>query len=312
MAFYLLQSVLSATVEGKEWSDHDIEHMINVILRTTALGVVIYFALLRPLYLRRKPNNSEFHAAQTRNQLETDTTTRNVPRHLDNPNASFTASSSNSARLVDGIMPYSYMASLRRADAKSLAAGSKLLRSLSIASQTTSIANKIGATVVVALQPSDIIGPRARLVIQFLHSLGLVTNLFVILSIDDNLPQEVLHVNDSSITSQEEDNLVNNKSAQCSQEKMSVECYASNLRSKLYEENKMNSIDETIIPRHRVVFSSSVAGRIAFVRQLCPELVIDFDISAKEQLKRFGFNILLYNHANVPYRDVGDFLPGSD
>lgn len=50
-----------------------------------------------------------------------------------------------------------------------------------------------------------------------------------------------------------------------------------------------------ILPDHRVTASSSVTGRVAFVRQLQRiELVLDFDVEVKESLSRFGHRVIVY------------------
>ncbi|KAL3776537.1 hypothetical protein ACHAW5_005530 [Stephanodiscus triporus] len=52
-------------------------------------------------------------------------------------------------------------------------------------------------------------------------------------------------------------------------------------------------LDARVLPRHRIAFSNTSRGRVAFVRQLHgTELVIDHD-GAKE-LERFGFRVLVY------------------
>lgn len=55
-------------------------------------------------------------------------------------------------------------------------------------------------------------------------------------------------------------------------------------------------LDEEVLPDHRIVASTTAAGRIAFVRQLSrAEIILDFDSDVKTQLKRFGFRVFNYN-----------------
>jgi hypothetical protein len=50
-----------------------------------------------------------------------------------------------------------------------------------------------------------------------------------------------------------------------------------------------------VLPRHRIVGAQTIAGRIAFVRQLGRvEFVLDRDEDMRTQLGRFGFRVLVY------------------
>jgi hypothetical protein len=50
-----------------------------------------------------------------------------------------------------------------------------------------------------------------------------------------------------------------------------------------------------VLPDHRVTASSSVTGRVAFVRQLQRiELVLDYDEQVRDNLTRFGHRVILY------------------
>ena len=55
-------------------------------------------------------------------------------------------------------------------------------------------------------------------------------------------------------------------------------------------------LNEQIIPKHRIVFTSTSKGRVAFVRQLHgTELVVDYDEgNVTKELERFGFRVLVY------------------
>jgi len=57
---------------------------------------------------------------------------------------------------------------------------------------------------------------------------------------------------------------------------------------------RKSGLSEQIIPNHRIIASQTIAGRVAFVRQLRPEVVIDFDEEVRKQLIRFGFRVLLH------------------
>ena len=55
------------------------------------------------------------------------------------------------------------------------------------------------------------------------------------------------------------------------------------------------SIPKDLLPRHRILCTSSMIGRIAIVRQLRPDLVVDFDPEIQKQLTRFGFSVHIYD-----------------
>lgn len=62
-----------------------------------------------------------------------------------------------------------------------------------------------------------------------------------------------------------------------------------------------------VLPSHRIVGTTSVGGRVAFVRQLPkrPEFVLEYDGEVKGQLTRFGFAVLSYER-----RDGGGGVSG--
>lgn len=58
----------------------------------------------------------------------------------------------------------------------------------------------------------------------------------------------------------------------------------------------LNSVPSNVLPKHRIVEAKCVTGRVAFVRQLRPELVVDHDIEVQKQLTRFGFKVHIYGN----------------
>lgn len=77
------------------------------------------------------------------------------------------------------------------------------------------------------------------------------------------------------------------------------------------EEYRLNA---EVLPPHRIAFSSTPKGRVAFARQLHgTELVLDFDGDVTKELERFGFRVLAYpkNDGSSSSSSLGDFLiPG--
>ena len=56
-----------------------------------------------------------------------------------------------------------------------------------------------------------------------------------------------------------------------------------------------HQLNSHILPPHRIVFLSTTAGRVAFVRQLNGvQFVVDMDEKVTKELKRFGHRVLLY------------------
>ncbi|KAL7461865.1 hypothetical protein ACHAXS_002271 [Conticribra weissflogii] len=77
--------------------------------------------------------------------------------------------------------------------------------------------------------------------------------------------------------------------------------YANRVRYELFKSNEIDIGGETfvlsseILPLHRIVLSTAVAGRVAFVRQMHGvELVLDSEEKVATELRRFGFRVLLY------------------
>jgi len=101
--------------------------------------------------------------------------------------------------------------------------------------------------------------------IQILTILGMTYNLFVILCLQD---------------AKEENEI-------------------SSYRNRLYD----MGLPKELLKHHRIVACQSVVGRIAFVRQLRPEAVIDFDEEVKDQLSRFGFRVVIHKQDFLLDRD---------
>lgn len=58
------------------------------------------------------------------------------------------------------------------------------------------------------------------------------------------------------------------------------------------------SLSADVIPDHRIILSTTVTGRVAFVRQLHRvELVLDFDPEVRNLLSRFGHKVIVYGQS---------------
>jgi hypothetical protein len=312
MGLFLVGAAAAADENEEEWSDQDIEHMISIIVRTLVISIITYFAVIRPLLLRTKIGNQLQRRQQQQQQnaqfqaggdAGDATAVRQANRNGTSTEGAISSVISPHNRLVDGIQPFSQMHSERSKSTSSqdLLAGRQLLESLAVAAQTPSISTKRGSVVVVTVKPKDF-SIDSTTTQQFLRYLGVVTNLFVILSCDEE-----------SIESEEYQRLT---STQLAQDETPfdgnivkrMEVYADKVKDQMYGEKSI--LDRTIIPPHRIVACSSTAGRIAFVRQMNPAFVVDFDMSVKEQLTRFGVLVINYKNQNEGrYKSLGGFLP---
>ena len=68
------------------------------------------------------------------------------------------------------------------------------------------------------------------------------------------------------------------------------------------KEGGEHRLNETILPSHRIILTSSLAARVAFCRQMDPQrvqVIIDVEASVKTQLNRFGYpRVYCYNSSN--------------
>jgi len=65
------------------------------------------------------------------------------------------------------------------------------------------------------------------------------------------------------------------------------------------DESQLQVLTPALLPLHRIVFTSTVTGRVAFVRQLQRiELVLDFDPEVKGLLSRFGHRVIVYGNGD--------------
>lgn len=145
-----------------------------------------------------------------------------------------------------------------------------------------------GANIVVTIQHSDVSCDKLQ---KTLYLLGTYYNLFVLVDgsggFDGSSDEEVME-------------------------------YIKKLRAELLNQESSDSdnsnqykLNAQIIPPHRIAFSSTSKGRIAFVRQLHgAELVVDCEEDVTKELERFGFRVLLYpkNNEGTVVSSLGKFL----
>lgn len=274
-----------------DFSDDEMEHILSTIFTVFFIFLLSYLIVIRPWWSQKLPPPQQRHTRQS----ETST--------------AVTADSMNNfsrARLVDGIQCYSsILASLRSTSSHALPTSAdlgiakQLMKTLASISQNPSITIKRGSIVVVAVKSEDVVQEHLNYqehlqtnacTAHFLRYLAFMTNLFVIIGFEMNHQ---------------------NHTVEGQLEKLSK------LRNYLYE----MGLPSQLVPPHRIVASSSSVGRIAFVRQIRPELFFDYDLDVKDQLQRFGFQVILYGAdpsknqkcqeiTETPnYHSLCDFLP---
>lgn len=300
------------------FSDEEIEHIISTIFTFLLIFLLSYLILIRPWLNQRKaphPQTQRHHEgpASTAATATTTNAAMDVSALTHSNLSGNDTSTGGSARLVDGVQCYASLLSSWRSGSQRLPTpadvriGKQLMRTLASVSQTPSIAVKRGSNVVVTLKAEDLRKEQQQLVptnkkssALFLRYLACMTNLFVLISFEAN----------STTTTTTIDKQL---------KELSI------LREALYQ----MGLPSQLVPPHRIVAASSSVGRIAFVRQLRPEFFIDYDLEVKDQLQRFGFQVILYGEKpkaqhnddddnddyakkDAIYASLSDFLPSTD
>ena len=133
-----------------------------------------------------------------------------------------------------------------------------------------------GANIVVTIYPEDANCVKLQ---KVLWLLGTYYNLFVL--VDSSNLREVPLEEQRNVVRQFRQEMVNG--------------------DKMAETESSHQLNSKILPSHRIVFSSTTAGRVAFVRQLNGvELVVDADEKVTTELERFGHRVLVYPKSEVP------------
>ena len=115
-----------------------------------------------------------------------------------------------------------------------------------------------GTTIVIAIPSNDAECPKLR---RVLYLLGTYYNLLLILAVDESFS--------------EKDRMDKIKA--------------------LRGDDPSTRLSADVLPDHRIVVASTVAGRVAFARQLQRiELVMDFDPEVTNNLSRFGHRVVVY------------------
>lgn len=186
-------------------------------------------------------------------------------------------------------------------------------RSSSTSSNTTSPTNappNRGANIVVTIRPNDAQCPKLQ---KTLYLLGTYYNLFVLVDGSSWRSGDSGAVDEGAETSSSSSTVSLSSSLSSPSEDSQIRGFIQKIRSELLNECQVttdatNNHDENgngeykltslILPPHRIVFSSTTRGRVAFVRQLHgTELVVEYEDEeggVTKELERFGFRVLVY------------------
>jgi len=257
---------------NSDWTDEDIESILTTLFLLIFVTIFISYIILK---LQGGSNTS----SNNRNTNQTNRAS-NVERQRLSHQQQANALNNNddddywykkclnplAQRLVDGVLPFRFISASRYSSKGTGAVSSDatlaMLATIFLQKQNDSnIIPSRGSNIVLSLDESVISPSSKEKLCNMLTILGTTYNLFVILSITSSINNDIKQINDK----------------------------VSSYRTKLYE----MGVPSDVISPHRIIACSSVVGRVAFVRQLKPDAVIDFDVEMSDQLSRFGFRVVI-------------------
>jgi hypothetical protein len=149
---------------------------------------------------------------------------------------------------------------------------SRLLEDTDVSHTATSSAPPAkGSTIVVSIPALEVGCSKLR---RVLYLLATYYNLLVILAVPSALEKEERVKIITKLRGGNEDDNDNDNS----------------------DDRALNMLAVDVLPDHRIIISTTCAGRVAFVRQVSRiELVLDFDPEVKNVLARFGHRVIAYD-----------------
>jgi hypothetical protein len=258
----------------------DTDSLFSTSLVFGAITIVLYFLLVKPLMGGRAAVANTAVAGQAPNAAATgsllDAATSKTaekctrtPLHV-SPSSAALAVNGGSNILVDGMLAFKHgraAASEKQLSAPEQATNRKdraRILSILLADDSTATPPIKGSTIVISIIAQD--AGCAKLA-QALYLLATYYNLLVLVVVPSDF--------DSSKAKDQ-----------------------ANLLEKLRSTSKdtAGGLTTNVLPDHRIVPCSTVAARVAFVRQVERiGLVIDFDPAVKDQLTRFGHRVVVYD-----------------
>lgn len=224
------------------------------------------------------------HATTSSNKSSKRTVCTKTPSHLA---PSIVAHSGGANVLADGLVGFKYTSansSTTSADASLRKDRARILTRLLMDGNETINSNIVppskGGTMLISIPSSDV-GCESLARVLFL--LATYYNVFLLVSVTGNDTSDTKK--DAATIQQEQKALVD----------------------KLYT----GDLTRRILPPHRVVPCSTVAGRVAFARQLQRmEMVLDYESEVDTSLSRFGYKVVLYNKNTTMRSDCGTSMLG--
>lgn len=284
---------------SNEWTDEDIETILTTLFLLVFVTIFVSFIILKFQGGGSGSNNTSSNRSTrsntntiANNRRRNANTTSEQQQYLNRLNENDDDDcwykkylNPVAHRLVDGILPFRFtsnsgLSRYNNTTTSSTSDNSKnsddevltMLASIFLHKQNdSSIIPSRGSNIVLSLDASSLPLHNEKLT-KMLTILGTTYNLFIIISLSS-----------IAITP----TITNNNNVKNTEEKVSY------YREKLYQMMGSTCASNTIILPHRIIASTSLTGRVAFVRQLKPDIVIDFDSDMSEQLSRFGFRVVV-------------------
>ena len=274
-----------------EVTDQEVEAFLTSVVFVTIVTVILFTIFQRMTKTPSTDNNNNIQNSQDLRDLQLQQQLRRQEQTMQlrnrmidprqnrvNPDAPYRgldeetapmipgpSPESNHKYLMDGILPFRHgTAKDYKLDAKQQGQKQTILTAI-----LGNIPLSRGCNVVLTIRERDLIREEDALplICSSITTLASEYNLFVIVDFE---------------TDKETDNGGNNNNNNRKQEIKQV------------QEQTLQAVPTNVLPRHRIIASKSVTGRIAFVRQLRPELVVDYDTEVQKQLTRFGFKVEIY------------------
>ena len=254
----------------------DLDPLYSSALIFGLISLVLYLLVIRPLLpgnfgARRGGNNPARQVNAVGGQSDGPSTPskprskcERVPVHVA-PSSERIANEGGFNLLVDGMVAFRHTKAAiqeQTLNASEQASNRKeRARILSRMLEGTSLVSPPakGNTIVISIPVNDVGCPKLR---RVLYLLGTYYSILVILAVDDSF--------------QEKDRMEKIKK----------------LRG---DDNSSTRLSADVLPDHRIVVASTIAGRVAFARQLHRiDLVVDFDSEVTNSLSRFGHRVVVY------------------
>ena len=278
----------------------DLETLYATVLIFGLLSAVVYLFVLRPLFPSgatpatggQQPHRQRQQPQQQIQNRRSDDVGRNsrsvsdgkvtgsrcarVPSHV-SPSSALLAVNGGSNLLVDGIVAFRHGTAAAQEsllnDEQQTNNRKERARVLSrLLDDRTSSPPAKGSTVVLAIPQQDVDCVKLHKVV---HLLATYYNLLLLVAVDSEFnPKE-----------------------------------KGKLLERLREREGVEGVSTSVLPDHRIVLASTVAGRVAFARQLQRiDLVLDFDPEVRTLLSRFGHRVVVYGEGAS--RSAGSSLLG--